>query len=338
MVTTRSGQTDTEQPAAADGAAVATDPPAATLQPIATAATGSGSSEHLQPSVQPSVQHSEHFQRSPDFAKHVKLRKFDGSGLLEDWLFKATELFSVLSPHWSEQQCVVWWGSNLTGSVETWYAWWRRLNPHAGVQQLLRDLRLEFASTVDSMRARDELHKLSMSADRLSASEYTRQFRTLVMRCSDVSEDEQIDKYIRGLTSSLARNVLLRRAMGELRTLPLVITAAAQFEHAERLAREHRESANKPAASPRFNRFRSGGRNGAAAEAGAGHVLAAAGGSSGPRRDAEPAHDRAKFYWHRASKTLVPMKNEKDETLCFCCLGYGHVKADCPRNRKPANR
>jgi hypothetical protein len=81
----------------------------------------------------------------------------------------------------------------------------------------------QFKFDDESRLARDILAGLKQTG---SVIQYTREFRAIILRISDISEAEARDKYVRGLKKEPRKEVLLRNP----RTLDEVITIAERLD------------------------------------------------------------------------------------------------------------
>ena len=103
-------------------------------------------------------------------------------------------------------------GMSLRGSAKTWYAYVR--NPSTPVaervetyEEFVEGLRAHFTPMDPVKIARDQLADLKQTG---SVRDYTARFRELNTRIPKMSEDERLDRYVRGLKPRTRREVEIR--------------------------------------------------------------------------------------------------------------------------------
>jgi hypothetical protein len=295
-----------------------------------------------------------------DFAKTVKIGKYNGKRRVKEWLFQVMSTIDILGARWDDARKCVWFGTLLEGDAQTWF-WWRRTNrPAESFADMLCAFQREYQRETDGVRAREQLMALRMGS---SASEYTRRFRHLAMTVPNISEDELLTLFARGLRPSLQREVMVRVGLGEITGFGAATRFAEHLDHAESLA--HRVGSHSRAgpsgSAPSGNHHRPHGqRRDGAGHSGSGTAnhLAAVTTSSAPVRNGftkqadgswlpktdsgrranaaklsekpPPDNVRDRYYHHKSSQLWAPDKRDSDNALlCHRCLHYGHMRANC---------
>jgi hypothetical protein len=151
---------------------------------------------------------------------------------------------------------------------------------------------------------------------RTSVQDYTQRFYAITLDIPNITEDECVDKYVRGLKPRVAREVELRG----LTVLDEIVTAAQRFDSID-----YRMSAH-PVSSHVEKRYFNNQENGPTPmELGTMQVA-------------------SRFKAQKSDGTPFPKKltdedkaNMRKEGRCYYCRKVGHVALACPNKGKPKN-
>lgn len=148
-------------------------------------------------------------------ARHMKPPIFFGdrdAGELDTWAFQLTK-YLALQPNLTPQDQVNVAGLMLKGQAACWYRDICQrpaaMQPH-DLDTFLGELRTVFQPLGRDKQARDQLSTAHMRP-RDSLGVYTTHIRKLFLSIPNISEDEKLDRYVRGLTQELRREVILRQ-------------------------------------------------------------------------------------------------------------------------------
>ena len=152
--------------------------------------------------------------RLPPGCKPNPPRAFAGdkdTDSLGSWLFTMNTYLTLMGVVEDRKQILLA-GTYLTGPALTWYravcseeaAAGARVTSWAVFQQ---ELKLNFCPTNTVKLARDRFSRLYQ---REGLRDYIREFRTITLDIPSMAEDEKLDKFVRGLRSSLRTEVAIR--------------------------------------------------------------------------------------------------------------------------------
>ena len=152
--------------------------------------------------------------RLPPGCKPNPPRTFSGdrdTDTLGSWLFSMNTYLSLMGVVDDHKQILLA-GTYLTGPAQTWYravcsaeaAVGSRVTSWAVFQS---ELKLNFCPTNTVKLARDRLSRLYQ---REGLRDYIREFRTITLDIPSMGEDEKLDKFVRGLRTSLRTEVAIR--------------------------------------------------------------------------------------------------------------------------------
>jgi hypothetical protein len=282
--------------------------------------------------------------------KSMNMRPYDGKGDIEAWLHKAKQALGICaSAGMTQTEMIMWLSSHLSGDAETWFTYASRCDSPCtkSASALLSKLREQFIDPTISDTARDKLNDLRQTG---SVSSYVRAFRSLVLKIEPpILTQEFVDRFVRGLAPPIQREVKMHMLIqpGFKDDGDGLVVLALRMEKAIAYVTPDSRS-RSGSGSGGSNRFRhhhnksagssNGQRNGGG---GGGHVVNAmptpVGTPATPLPSSTPDSDDV--YKHKSSGKRYMKKNDAGESLCFVCLHYGHMKADCPnRTRAPTNK
>ena len=141
----------------------------------------------------------------------IKLPPLDkyGGGKNEDllaWLFQVNEQCTILQIDEDETR-IVFAGTALTQHAKTWYRAMRLEGSVRTWDDFQISLKAHFFPHDPVKQARDQLHPLVQTG---SVRDYTATFRHLIAIIGTMSEDEKLDRYIRGLKTRTRHDVELK--------------------------------------------------------------------------------------------------------------------------------
>ncbi|KAJ9504824.1 hypothetical protein QJQ45_005492 [Haematococcus lacustris] len=130
--------------------------------------------------------------------KLTDVQPFDGKGSVSTWLFHVEEVFK-LTPGLTDEQKIVSTGVRLTGLAASWYVSVRS-NPHASYTWDLfkAALKAAFVTQSETAKARDQLHVARQKPNQTALS-FATHLRSLFLHIPTITEDEQLDRFRRGL-------------------------------------------------------------------------------------------------------------------------------------------
>jgi len=151
---------------------------------------------------------SKNASKLPSSLKLPTLDKYSGDKKedLLAWLFQINEQLALLQINEDETR-IVFAGTALTGNAKTWY---RAMRMEGSVQtwaDFQDSLKAHFYPVNPIKHARDLLHHLTQTS---SVRDYTASFRHLSAIIGNMSEDEKLDRYIRGLKTRTRGQVELK--------------------------------------------------------------------------------------------------------------------------------
>jgi hypothetical protein len=122
------------------------------------------------------------------------------------WLFQVNEQIVLLQIN-EEETRIVFAGTALTGNAKTWYRAMRMDGSIKTWDDFQASLKAHFYPVNPIKHARDLLHPLTQTG---SVRDYTATFRHLSAIIGNMSEDEKLDRYIRGLKTRTRGQVELK--------------------------------------------------------------------------------------------------------------------------------
>ena len=122
------------------------------------------------------------------------------------WLFQINEQLALLQIN-EEETRIVFAGTALTGNAKTWYRAMRTEGSVKTWADFQISLKAHFYPVDPVKHARDLLHPLTQTG---SVRDYTATFRHLSAIIGNMSEDEKLDRYIRGLKTRTRGQVELK--------------------------------------------------------------------------------------------------------------------------------
>lgn len=152
--------------------------------------------------------------RNPERTKlpsNLKLPPLDkyGGTKHEDllaWLFQMNEQLTLLQIDEDDTR-IVFAGTALTGNAKTWYRAMRMEKVVKTWDDFQSSLKAHFFPIDPIRHARDQLHPLVQTG---SVRDYTATFRHLISIIGNMSEDEKLDRYVRGLKTRTRNQVELK--------------------------------------------------------------------------------------------------------------------------------
>ena len=122
------------------------------------------------------------------------------------WLFQVNEHVTLAQINEDEIR-IVFAGTALTGNAKTWYRSMRMAGEVTTWEEFQTNLKAHFYPIDPVKQARDQLHPLTQTT---SVRDYTATFRHLCAIIGNMSEDEKLDRYIRGLKTRTRGQVELK--------------------------------------------------------------------------------------------------------------------------------
>jgi plasmid maintenance system killer protein len=141
--------------------------------------------------------------RLPPLDKYSGNRNDD----LLSWLFQVNEQLSLMHDIDNDEKRIVFAGQALTGNAKVWYRAMRIEKKIKTWEDFEDNLKKHFYPVNPVKQARDQLHNLSQTT---SVRDYTATFRHLCAIIDNISEDEKLDRYVRGLKTRTRGQVELK--------------------------------------------------------------------------------------------------------------------------------
>lgn len=158
---------------------------------------------------------------------------------LEAWLFQAKEQFDLLGIT-DDYTKILIAGQVFKKHAKTWYMSVR--GPHVPDEEKIIDwdhfvdaLRKHFSPVAASKIARDELAAIKQFS---SVRDYTAKFRQLCSIIQQISDDEKLDRYVRGLKYKIQKEVNLRSPTTFLEATQLAEKLDISFDRVYHMADE----------------------------------------------------------------------------------------------------
>jgi hypothetical protein len=265
--------------------------------------------------------------RSPTL-KPAKPETFDGvktSSRVDAWLFQLSEYFTACGVSNNEER-VAYAGAMLRGAASTWWRQRRTLAaagalPNIGNwQQFCSELRAQFTIINEVKVARDELARLKQTG---AVQSYASKFREIILQIPGITEQEQLDRFIRGLKPKLQRELAIREpvTLGEAVRMAERIDVV-DFAWQQRMSRSSFNDSNHQQPVPM--------------ELGAIESKP----PSAMRRTSDMSHPRAIRPGLESKRQ--PLSDEDRQHLrkigaCFKCRQTGHNARNCPELRQYPN-
>lgn len=250
------------------------------------------------------------------------------SEAIDSWLFSCLQYFH-LTGLTDEARQIQFAGTLLRGPALVWF---RTMVSSSELIQFINswakfsaELKLNFCPTNMPKLARDRLASLRQTT--FAVRDYVRDFRTVCLDIPAMSEDEKLDRFVRGLKSSIRREVELRDPQG----FDEAVKLAEKFDSTYRSA-----SSSSPGPSGRFSRrYESDGPTpmelNAVPSQRQQHRGYQQGQRSGQHRSQSPG--RSQFT------RLTPELRSKliAENKCLYCRESGHFVENCPKRPNQGN-
>ncbi|KAJ9516908.1 hypothetical protein QJQ45_027301 [Haematococcus lacustris] len=134
--------------------------------------------------------------------KLSEVKEFDGKGDVNSFLFQVEDIFSLYHSL-SDEQKIVSTSVRLDGLAKAWYRSVRG-DPSLFLSwsTFTAGLRAAFRTKSEVAKARDQLHDASQKANQTALS-FATQLRHLFLQIPNITEDEQLDRFRRGLHPTL---------------------------------------------------------------------------------------------------------------------------------------
>lgn len=260
---------------------------------------------------------------------------FNGKrGAVDSYLFLMEEHLDFIQITDDEQR-VRFAGQTLEDDAATWYRYVRSKETRAEDQvhtweQFKEGLRLNFQPLNSTRKARDKL-ATAAQRNRDTVAAYTAYMRSLFMEIPGISEDEKLDRYVRGLQPHLRKEVEVKE--------PVDFEAAANL--AEAFDSAWRQIGYRPSLS-RFEPRSRGSRNGPQPmELGSTDLRRGQGsyrgGRGGGRGYSQQRREFKKPDNSRFTKlTEAEREQYRKENRCTYCRKTGHSLDECPT--RPQNQ
>ncbi|KAJ9525353.1 hypothetical protein QJQ45_003238 [Haematococcus lacustris] len=130
--------------------------------------------------------------------KLTDVQPFDGKGSVSTWLFHVEEVFK-LTPGLTDEQKIVSTGVRLTGLAASWYVSVRSAPSASFTWDLFKAaLKAAFVTQSETAKARDQLHVARQKPNQTALS-FATHLRSLFLHIPTITEDEQLDRFRRGL-------------------------------------------------------------------------------------------------------------------------------------------
>ena len=172
---------------------------------------------HMQPAAPQSPDphaHADHNSAMSVMAKHVKPPTFCGekdANELEVWLSQMEEYFLIIEPPaLSDLQKIMAAGMFLKGQAASWYLDVRR-RPHSLCtwDEFVQEIKQVFMPVNLERIARDRLASVyQREKDTLAA--YTTYMHRLFLAIPNITEDEKLDRYVRGLLPFIRKETIIQ--------------------------------------------------------------------------------------------------------------------------------
>ncbi|KAJ9523637.1 hypothetical protein QJQ45_007339 [Haematococcus lacustris] len=134
--------------------------------------------------------------------KLSEVKEFDGKGDVNSFLFQVEDIFSLYHSL-SDEQKIVSTSVRLDGLAKAWYRSVRG-DPSLFLSwsTFTAGLRAAFRTKSEVAKARDQLHEASQKANQTALS-FATQLRHLFLQIPNITEEEQLDRFRRGLHPTL---------------------------------------------------------------------------------------------------------------------------------------
>jgi hypothetical protein len=152
--------------------------------------------------------------RLPPGCKPNPPRPFTGdrdADSLDSWLFSVNSYLELTAVQGDERRILLV-GTYLQGPAQTWYRGVRGEKVPPGQRittwaEFQTERRLNFCPMNRVKIARDRIHSLRQTGQ---LRDFVREFRNLTLDIAGMSEDEKLDRFVRGLTPYIRREVELQ--------------------------------------------------------------------------------------------------------------------------------
>jgi hypothetical protein len=152
-------------------------------------------------------------QQPPSRSKPARPDSYHGVGYkgpkIEEWIFKMEQYFALMQVPADQQ--VTYASTLLTGDALEWFRLQRAKAanniPYATWHALVTAMRQQFSVINQAKQARDRLAGLHQHG---SAQRYAADFTSLCLLIPSISDDEQLDRFVRGLKPAIRKEVELK--------------------------------------------------------------------------------------------------------------------------------
>ncbi|GFH10780.1 transposon Tf2-2 polyprotein, partial [Haematococcus lacustris] len=132
--------------------------------------------------------------------KLAEIKEYDGKGDVNSYLFQVEDVYSLF-PNLSDEQKIVSASVRLTGLAQAWYRS-ARADTTLTWESFKSGLKVAFRSKSEAAKARDMLHDAKQKHNQTALS-FATQLRRLFLQIPNITDDEQLDRFRRGLHPAL---------------------------------------------------------------------------------------------------------------------------------------
>ncbi|KAJ9523733.1 hypothetical protein QJQ45_020169 [Haematococcus lacustris] len=132
--------------------------------------------------------------------KLAEIKEYDGKGDVNSFLFQVEDVYSLF-PNLSDEQKIVLASVRLTGLAQAWYRS-ARADTTLTWESFKSGLKVAFRSKSEAAKARDMLHDAKQKHNQTALS-FATQLRGLFLQIPNITDDEQLDRFRRGLHPAL---------------------------------------------------------------------------------------------------------------------------------------
>jgi Ty3 transposon capsid-like protein len=243
-----------------------------------------------------------------------------GSGEeLDTWIFHWDSYFTLSATNMSEMERVYLTGMNLKGSPALWF---RDICHQGQIPQTWEHmktlLRTTFMPLGRAQLARDKLSRYRMH-DNDTLVNYTSNMRRLFLAIPGISEDEKLDRYVRGLIPSLRKDVYLRQPQSFEEAVSIAALHDVLRTGTKRMGENHTNAHRNDDMELDAMHFRKNNRH--FNKQGRFNNGYNKGNNNHPRQGAPKTHF-----------------NKDDKDRCWICNEKGHFRDQCPRRQQQYQR
>ncbi|KAJ9514751.1 hypothetical protein QJQ45_028514 [Haematococcus lacustris] len=132
--------------------------------------------------------------------KLAEIKEYDGRGDVNSFLFQVEDVYSLF-PNLSDEQKIVSASVRLTGLAQSWYRS-ARADTTLTWESFKTGLKAAFRSKSEAAKARDILHDAKQKHNQTALS-FATHLRGLFLQIPNITDDEQLDRFRRGLHPAL---------------------------------------------------------------------------------------------------------------------------------------